>query len=139
MTKWGDAYAALLVSVSLVVVVAMMSTMLSNMGSAFVIMLTMTMVMVSAFGVYIIYRTAPYEIKTYQNRHGLAERYWAKRLFYALVPAGILIGIFLGYTCGFPFFLFALGFALFPSGFMAWLDNGRVNQETRKPRPSCAP
>ena len=33
LTKWGDAYAALLVSVSLVVVVAMMSTMLSNLDS----------------------------------------------------------------------------------------------------------
>ena len=132
LTKWGDAYAALLVSVSLVVVVAMMSTMLSNMGSAFVIMLTMTMVMVSAFGVYIIYRTAPYEVKTYQNHRGPVERYWAKRLFYALVPASILIGIFLGYTYGFPFFLFSLGFALSPSGFMAWLDNGRVNKRDQE-------
>jgi len=132
LTKWGDAYAALLVSVSLIVVVAMMSTMISNLGAPFVIMLTLTMVMVSGFGVYIIYRTAPYEVKTYQNRRGPAERYWAKRLFYALVPASILIGIYLGFTYGFPFFLFSLGFALFPSGFMAWLDNGRVNQRDQE-------
>ena len=33
LAKWGDAYAALLVSVSLVVVVAMMSTMLSDLGA----------------------------------------------------------------------------------------------------------
>ena len=132
LTKWGDAYAALLVSVSLIVVVAMMSTMISNLGAAFVIMLTMTMVMVSGFGVYIIYRTAPYESKPYQNRRGPAERYWAKRLFYALVPASILIGTYLGFTYGFPFFLFSLGFALFPSGFMAWLDNGRVNQRDQE-------
>ena len=132
LTKWGDAYAALLVSVALVVVVAMMSTMLSNMGAAFVIMLTLAMVMVSAFGVYIIYRTAPYEVKTYQNRRGPIERYWAKRLFYTLVPAGILIGIYLGHTYGFPFFLLALGLVLFPSGFLAWLDNGRVNQRDQE-------
>ena len=132
LAKWGDAYAALLVSVSLVVVVAMMSTMLSNMGAAFVIMLTSTMVMVSAFGVYIIYRTAPYEVKTYQNRRGPVERYWAKRLFYALVPASILIGIYLGYNYGFHYFLFSLGLALFPSGVMAWLDNGRVNQRDQE-------
>ena len=132
LTKWGDAYAALLVSVSLIVVVAMMSSMISNLGAPFVIMLTLAMVMVSAFGVYIIYRTAPYEVKTYQNRRGPVERYWAKRLFYTLVPAGILIGIFLGFTYGFPFFLFSLGFALFPSGLMAWLDNGRVNQRDQE-------
>ena len=114
MAKWGDAYAALLVSVSLVVVVAMMSTMLSNMGAAFVIMLTFAMVMVSSFGCYIIYRTAPYEVKTYQNRRGPVERYWAKRLFKTLVPAGILIGIYLGYTYGFAYFLLCLGLLFSP-------------------------
>ena len=132
LTKWGDAYAALLVSVSLVVVVAMMSTMLSNMGSTFVIMLTGTMLMVCAFGVYIIYRTAPYEIKTYQNRRGPVERVWARRLFFTLVPAGILIGIYLAYSYGFHFFLLSLGFSLFPSGLMAWIDNGRVNQRDQE-------
>ena len=132
LTKWGDAYAALLVSVSLIVVVAMMSTMISNLGATFVIMLTSTMVMVSAFGVYIIYRTAPYEVKTYQNNSGPVERVWAKRLFYALVPASILIGIFLGYIYGFHYFLFSLGIALFPSGFMAWMDNGKVNQRDQE-------
>ena len=132
LAKWGDAYAALLVSVSLVVVVAMMSTMLSNMGAAFVIMLTFAMVMVSSFGCYIIYRTAPYEVKTYQNRRGPVERYWAKRLFKTLVPAGILIGIYLGYTYGFAYFLLCLGLALFPSGFMAWMDNSRLNQRDQE-------
>ena len=132
LAKWGDAYAALLVSVSLVVVVAMMSTMLSNMGGTFVIMLTGAMIMVSAFGVYIIYRTAPYEVKNYQNRRGPPQRYWAKRLFYTLVPLGTLIGIYLGYTFGFPLFVFALGLALFPSGFLAWLDNGGVNRRDQE-------
>ena len=132
LAKWGDAYAALLVSVCLVVVVAMMSTMMSDLGSTFVIMLTGAMTIVSAFGVYIIYRTAPYEVKTYQNRRGPVERYWARRLLYTVVPAGVLIGIYLGYTYGFPFFLFSLGLALFPSGLMAWLDNGRVNDRDQE-------
>ena len=82
--------------------------------------------------VYIIYRTAPYETKTYQSHRGPIQRYWAKRLFYTLVPAGLLIGIYLGYTYGFHVFLFVLGLALFPSGFMAWLDNGRVNQRDQE-------
>ena len=110
----------------------MMSTMLSNMGSTFVIKLTGTMLMVSAFGVYIIYRTSPYEVKTYQSRRGPPERYWAKRLFYTLVPAGILIGPYLGYSYGFPSFLLSLGFFLFPLGLMAWIDNGRVNQRDQE-------
>ena len=61
LTKWADAYAALLVSVTLVVVVAMISTMLSTLGTSFLLMLTFAMVFVTAFGVYIIFRTAPSE------------------------------------------------------------------------------
>ena len=135
LSKWGDAYAAMLVSVSLIVVVAMMSTMLSNLGSSFVLILTGATTMVSAFGVYIIYRIAPYEVKTYQSRHGPKERQWAKRLFYTVVPAGFLIGIVVGFTQGFPFFLILLGMALLPSGVMAWIDNGKVNKRDQEIAP----
>jgi flagellar protein FlaJ len=89
VTKWGDAYAALLVSVSLVVVVAMISTMLSDISSVFVVALTFAMFFVTGFGVYIIYRTSPYEVKTYQNRNGPKERQWARRFFYFVAIPGL--------------------------------------------------
>ena len=135
LSKWGDAYAAMLVSVSLIVVVAMMSTMLSNLGSSFVLILTGATTMVSAFGVYIIYRIAPYEVKTYQSRHGPKERQWAKRLFYTVAPAGFLIGTVVGFTQGFHFFLILFGMGLLPSGVMAWLDNGKVNKRDQEIAP----
>ena len=75
LTKWGDAYAALLVSVSLVV--AMISTMLSDLGRTFILMLTFSMIMVSTFGVYIIFRTAPQEVKTYQLKKAPFNAVWA--------------------------------------------------------------
>ena len=135
LTKWGDAYAALLVSVSLVVVVAMMSTMLSNLGSSFVLMLTGAMTMVSAFGVYIIYRTAPYEVRTYQNRRGPKERRWAKRLIPILLPIGVLLGAVAGISMGFHFFFIILGLCLLPPGIMAFLDNGKVSKRDQELAP----
>ena len=132
LTKWGDAYAAMLVSVSLVVVVAMMSTMLSTLGNSFVVVLTGSMIMVSAFGVYIIYRTAPSELSTYQNRRGPKERRWAKRLISTVTPAGMVLGLIAGYTMGIHFFFILLGFALLPSGIMAWLDNGMVSKRDQE-------
>ena len=135
LAKWGDAYAAMLVSVSLVVVVAMMSTMLSNLGNTFVIMLTGATTIVSGFGVFIIYRIAPYEITTYQHRRGPKERQWAKRLFYTVVPFGFLLGAVVGFTQGFHFFLILLGASLLPSGIMAWLDNGKVNKRDQEVAP----
>lgn len=133
LAKWGDAYAALLVSVSLVVVVAMISTMLSDLGSAFVMTLTGTTFMVSFFGVYIIHRTAPKENKNYQNRRGPKLRRKAKRAFFVLVPLGTVVGILLGFHYGIPFFLLSLGFSLLPSGVLAWMDDAKLNsldQET---------
>ena len=135
LTKWGDAYAALLVSVSLVVVVAMMSTMLSDLGDAFVIILTGSMTMVSAFGVYIIFRTAPVEVRTYQNRRGPKERRWAKRLSFTLVPGGVFLGALVGLNYGFELFLITLGISLLPTGILAWMDNSKVNKLDQEVAP----
>ena len=133
LAKWGDAYAALLVSISLVVVVAMISTMLNDLGDIFVMALTGSTFFVSFFGVYIIHRTAPHEDKNYQNRRGPKLRRLAKRAFYFLVPPGVLLGIFIGWAYGFPYFLVTLGVVLIPSGVLAWIENAKLNsldQET---------
>jgi flagellar protein FlaJ len=135
LAKWGDAYAALLVSVSLVVVVAMMSTMLSTLGNSFVLLLTGAMSMVSTFGVYIIFRVAPNESKTFQNRRGPPERQWAKKLLFTVAPAGFVIGILLALAFGFHTLLLVFGFSLLPSGIMAWLDNGKVNKQDQEAAP----
>ena len=49
---------------------AIISTMLSQLGTGFLMMLTFAMVFVTGFGVYIIFRTAPSEGIIYQNRRG---------------------------------------------------------------------
>lgn len=127
LAKWGDAYAALLVSISLVVVVAMISTMLSDLGDIFVTALTGSTFFVSFFGVYIIHRTAPHEDKNYQNRRGPKLRRMAKRAFYLLVPPGVVLGIIIGWAYGFPYFLVTFGVVLIPSGVLSWLDNAKFN------------
>ncbi|MCI0879021.1 MAG: hypothetical protein J4N78_09085 [Chloroflexi bacterium] len=135
LAKWGDAYAALLVSMSLVVVVSMISTMLSDMGRSFVVLMTLSVCFVSAFGVYIIFRTAPTETLNYRNRQGPKALRWAKRSFFMLVPASVLIGVFLAFNYGFPWFLIAVGLAFAPPGLLAWLDSARVNKVDQEVAP----
>ena len=133
VTKWGDAYAALLVSVSLVVVVSMISTMLSDISDMFVMVLAGTMFMVTGFGVYIIYRTSPYEIKTYKFKRGPKERQLAVKFFYYFVPAGAALALILAFAWGLGPALLVLGFSLLPCGFMAWRDDqklDKIDQET---------
>ena len=70
LQKWGDAYAAMLVSVSVIIVIAMVSTMIYDMGSAFVVILSMTTIVLTAFGAYVIHTQAPVELTTYKGRRG---------------------------------------------------------------------
>lgn len=128
LSKWGDAYAALLVSVALIVVVAMISTMLSNFTSGFVVMLSAVMVMTTGGGVYVIYRTAPVETTTFQNRRGPKGRWWAKRLMYTLFPVGVLVALYAGYSYGMGMLLLIIGISMLPSGFLAVRDNARVTK-----------
>ena len=127
LAKWGDAYAALLVSISLVVVVAMISTMLNDLGDMFVMALTGATFFVSFFGVYIIHRTAPHEDKNYQNRRGPKLRRLAKRSFYVFTLPGAVLAISFGWFFGLPYFMVTMGVALLPSGVLAWLENGKLN------------
>ena len=128
LSKWADAYAALLVSVTLVVVVAMISTMLSQLGNSFLLMLTFAMVFVTTFGVYIIFRTAPSEEVVYQNRRGPKHRRTSKRLLMIGAPAGVVVGLFLSLSYGLPMLLIMIGLGLLPSGVFAWIDNGKIGK-----------
>ena len=128
VAKWGDAYAALLVSVSLVVVVAMISTMLSDIDMLFVMALATSMLFVTAFGVYIIYRTSPYEVKTYDNKGGPKGRRLARKLFYYLVIPGAILASLIMVTSSLAVGLMLLGLALLPTGILAWIDDGKVDK-----------
>ena len=128
LAKWADAYAALLVSVTLVVVVAMISTMLSQLGNTFLTTLTIAMVFVTAFGVYIIFRTAPSEDIIYQNKRGPKIRRTARLLFLIGAPAGLAVGVLLSISYGLPALMLTLGFGFLPAGIFAYMDNGRVGR-----------
>ena len=98
-------------------------------------MLTGAITMVSAFGVYIIFRVASAETTTYQSRAGPSERRWAKRFIVTVAPAGFFLGAFVGFASGFHFFLLIFGFSLFPAGIMAFKDNGKVSKRDQEIAP----
>ena len=128
LQKWGDAYAALLVSVALIIVVSMISTMLYDIGNTFVLMLTATMFFMSLGGAWIIYKSAPFELKTYKNHKGPRERQRSKFLFVTVTPVGLVAAVFLGSTYGLgPAFLI-FGLSLLPAGLYAFIDDSKVSQ-----------
>ena len=126
--KWGDAYAAMMVSVALIVVVVMISSMLYNIGEYFVTMMTFTMFVMSFFGSYIIYKTAPFEIRPFKFRLGPKERQRAIFLFLAVFPAGLLGAVFMMATSGLGMAILVVGISLLPAGIFAYMDDNKVSK-----------
>ena len=67
LRKWTDAYVALMVSVTLVVVVSLVSMMIYSVGTAFILGLAAVMIGIAVLGDWIIYRTSPVEPKTHKR------------------------------------------------------------------------
>lgn len=64
LKKWTDAYVTLVVAAGLIVIVSVISMMIYQVGTSIIVGLAMTMVFVTCLGGWIIYISAPHEVKT---------------------------------------------------------------------------
>ena len=127
LRKWGDAYAALLVSSTLIVVVAMISTMITDLGSRFNIMLTMGMIGSTVMGAWLIYKAPPREVSHYTSKTWTPPylRWYIRLLMFVGIP-GVLLGLILGLSGEFALGMLLAGLALIPAGVLAWLHDRRI-------------
>ncbi len=128
LQKWGDAYAALIVSASVIVVVVMVSNMLYKMGNAFVGALSILTIILTFFGSYVINKSAPFEIKPYRKRRGPRSRRRAILCFYIGAPIGLVVGGFAALSSSPGLGFLIVGIALIPSGIFAYMDDMRVDK-----------
>jgi flagellar protein FlaJ len=131
LQKWTDAYVALMVSVTLVVVVSMVSMMIYSVGTVFILGLATVMIGIAVLGDWVIYRTSPVEPKT----HKRAERSRTQDQMFAvariLLPAGALLGAVVGIVFNIGAGMIAAGIMVAPVGVMAFMDDSRVDQQDR--------
>lgn len=131
LRKWSDAYVALMVSVTLVVVVSMVSMMIYSVGTLFILGMATVMIGVAVLGDWVIYRTSPVEPKT----HKRAERSKTQDQMFAtakvLLPAGAVLGAVTAMVFNVGAGLIAGGIAVAPVGIMAFLDDRRVDRQDR--------
>ena len=95
LQKWTDAYASLMVSVTIVTVISMVTMMMGDMGQSMVVIMSFGGIAIAGVGAYTIYVASPFELKTYQGRRGTKERRWAIRSFLIGAPVSLAIGILL--------------------------------------------
>lgn len=133
LKKWTDAYAAMLVSVTLIVIVALVSTLMGAVSQTFVLIIGGAMFLITSGGVYVIMRTAPYEDYTYDGvTKGTPERRKARFYLRLLGGVGLILSLIVGVTAGFGPALLVMGVFLYPAGYYAAKDDKKVRAIDRE-------
>ena len=131
LRKWSDAYSAILVSVTLIMVVSLVSTLLGSLDANFVILMAFTLFCVTSIGVFLIYKVAPFEDFTYDSSDGRPpDRKRSRYCLYIGIPLGIILAVILGsqfeVITGAAVGFLVFGIAIFPAGYYAWKDDSTV-------------
>ncbi len=131
LRKWTDAYVALMVSVTLVVVVSLVSMMIYSVGTAFILGLAFMMCAIAALGDWIIYRTSPVEPKTHRRREKSRTQDQMYAVARILLPASAILGAVVALVFNIGAGLIAAGVGVAPVGILAFIDDKRVDQQDR--------
>lgn len=130
LRKWTDAYVALIVSSSLVVVISVVSMLIFPMPPSFTTTLTFLMLISTLLGAWIMQRAAPKEIKTHSlPETSKAQQLARKVLFYASIPLALLALPALVITkAGLGLSLIVLALIILPPGLLVWWDDKKIDK-----------
>lgn len=137
LRKWSDAYASLLVSASLISVVVLLSVVIYSVGDPVQTLYASALgtFIICLFGVIMIFKAVPKDKKVHNHRIKSREQVLAGRISALVLPASVmlfvflsLIPIFLGNydTAGFGFI--AVGLACLPVGILAKIDDKKISK-----------
>ena len=93
LQKWSDAYVALMVSATLVVVISLVSMMIYPFSPISIIALAGLMVCVTFLGGWLIFTVAPIEVKTHSMKYKSPEQERAGSLAKLLLPFAAVVGV----------------------------------------------
>jgi flagellar protein FlaJ len=128
LRKWTDAYVALMVSVTLVVVVSLVSMMIYSVGTFFILSLAAVMIMIAVLGDWIIYRTSPVEPKTHRRPEKSKTQEQMFSAAKVLLPAGALLGAVVAIVFNIGAGMVAAAVAVAPVGILAFIDDAHVDR-----------
>ncbi|MHB8085947.1 MAG: hypothetical protein ACYDHZ_08975 [Dehalococcoidia bacterium] len=130
LKKWTDAFTALIISASLVVVITVVSILIFPMAPGFVATLTFLMLISTLLGCWIMYRAAPKEIKTHNlPETSKAQELAKKALIYVSVPLLVLaIPVLFLMQAGLGWSLIVIAIIIAPPGILIWWDDRRIDK-----------
>lgn len=130
MKKWTDGYAALLVSVVMIITVYLISTMIFSMGDTRMMSLLSVFLFcfVSFMGAYMLYRVSPYERIVHSLEVRSKEQEIARRLCIFILPVIGISSLILVATGAEHWIIFLLiSVSLAPIGVMAIIDAKNID------------
>ena len=133
LTKWTDAYAAIVISSALIVIINLISTMIYKMGTGMIIGLMVVAVFTSLMGAWILSRAAPREVRGIFSPDGPRVQRLATRLGKILpVVAAIvcLLLLLLGTHLGVVLMLVAG--ILLPLGVVSVAGDRQINRKDKE-------
>ena len=127
MKKWTDAYVTLLVASGLIVIVAVISMMIYDVGVAIIIGLAMVMVFATCLGAWIIYVAAPREVKTRIQGPSSKLQLRAMKVLRITIPlAAMSAALLLLFGFGLGVAMIAAAIILFPGGWIIVKDDKNI-------------
>lgn len=132
LSKWTDAFIALMVSANLVVLVALISNMIYNMGSTFILMVEGVVIVTAVLGAWLIYRIAPFDPVIHKLPHKAPEQRTMAVLARLLFPAAFLMALLVylfGHSLGLSLIVAAL--LVFPVGVVTNILERKVDDRDR--------
>ncbi len=131
LRKWTDAFVALMVSCNLIVLVTLISNMIYNMGSIFMITVEAVAIIAASLGGYLIYRIAPYDPVVHKMEHKSNEQRRMSILARILFPTALLAAIGLYFVFGIALAFVVAGVLVLPVGILAERLEAKVDARDR--------
>ncbi len=133
LRKWTDAYAAILISVTLIMVVSLVSTLIGSLNQYFILIMAFGFFFMTSIGVYIIAKVAPGEKTMYATSRSITnKRPMGKLLLVGFAPIGVISAILLApqfdLLLGASVAFLTIGASLLPVGYYAWKDDARIQK-----------
>ena len=127
LKKWADAYVSLILTTALVTVMSVVTMMIGSVSPGFIMSISAITILVTIFGAWFLYNTAPRETKNHTLAYHSHEQNQVKYLSKILLPiGGIVILIMLVMQIELGYILLIASVFLFPVGLIATSDDKKI-------------
>ncbi|UCG82868.1 MAG: archaellar assembly protein FlaJ [Dehalococcoidia bacterium] len=130
LRKWTEAYAALIVSAALIVMVAAISMLIYSVATSFTVSLVGVTICIAIAGSWAIYRVSPKEVRVHTSSSKCAAYSRARWLARILVPAaisGFFITLLTGFGVGWALIIGAI--LIFPVGIAGVIFDRQIRKK----------